>query len=61
MPIDGIVRMLSDENERTKSALKHINYAVENQMVVHNGVNLTTTEAIHRISVWLTILERMNR
>lgn len=49
--IDGRVRMLVDENYRTQSALKHINDVMENQMVVHNVVNLTTAEAVHRIFV----------
>lgn len=58
--IYGIARILADENERTQSALKHIHEVMENQIVVHTGVNLTTAEAIRLIFVSLTDLERVD-
>lgn len=50
---------LADINEQTKVATKIINDALENQKLVHNGANLTGTEAIHCILVRLSDLERL--
>lgn len=47
--VDGILRILSNESEWAQSALKHINEIMENQMVVHNGVNFPIVEATQPI------------
>lgn len=39
---------LENSNERNKSALKKVNDVLDIQVVVHNGVHLKRTEAIHR-------------
>lgn len=49
--MDGKLKKISESNERTQRELKKVNYVLKTHTVVHNGVNLTTTEAIHRIFV----------
>lgn len=51
---------LTSENERTKCELKNLNEIKESQSVVHNGVHLTASEAIHRILVRVNYLETIN-
>lgn len=59
--IDGIVRILADENERTQSIRKNINEVMKNQMVVQKVVYLSTAETIHFFFVRLTDLRRVDR
>lgn len=50
---DQNLRELRNSNEWTQSSLKNENKLLKSQLVIHEGDNLTRTEAIHRKFVQL--------
>lgn len=48
----------AEAKQQNHPALKDANYALYNQAVLHNGVNLTHKEAIHRIFIRIMDLDK---